>query len=53
MTGSGLTSLGVSGAMPTGRFGIPKVLNPFADGDGGGITSGPADTSGLITSLML
>ena len=47
MTGSGLTSLGVSGAMPTGRFGIPRVLNPFADGDGGGITSGPADTSGF------
>ena len=47
MTGSGLTSLGVSGAIPTGRFGIPRVLNPFADGDGGGTTSGPADTSGF------
>ena len=48
MTGSGLTSLGVSGAMPTGRFGIPRVLNPFAEGDGGGgTTTGPADTSGF------
>ena len=47
MSGSGLSSFGMQGSIPTGRFGLP-VLFPGRDGsDGGGTTTGPADTSGF------
>lgn len=47
MSGSGLSSFGMQGSIPTGRFGLP-VLFPGKDGgDGGGTTTGPADTSGF------
>ena len=46
MSGSGLSSFGMQGSIPTGRFGLP-VLFPGRDGGGGSTTTGPADTSGF------
>ena len=45
MSGSGLSSFGTQGSIPTGRFGLP-VLFPGRDGTGGGTTTGP-NTSGF------
>ena len=47
MSGSGLSSFGMQGSIPTGRFGLPVIFPGRDSGDGGGTTTGPADTSGF------
>ena len=48
MSGSGLSSFGTQGSIPTGRFGLP-VLFPGRDGTDGSTTTGPVD-QGLTTA---
>ena len=47
MSGSGLSSFGMQGSIPTGRFGLPVLFPGRDSGDRGGTTTGPADTSGF------